>query len=131
MMNKEELLKKPEQVVEKINVKGFEFHVKTGLTGLQLYNLEKQISAMTQNIAFVKDENEIIAIPEEIRYIICLLHLLVEEPKLTLEEWGLLFNRKPQIFLVLAKKVADIYFGGGDLSAFFSEEISRDVLSNG
>jgi hypothetical protein len=81
------------------------------------------ISEHIKNFPPIKDGNELIFIPDEVKYVVCLLHYIIIEPKLTIEEWGLVFQRRPHIFLVLARKVSEAFFGDSNLSSFFSESM--------
>lgn len=130
-MDKEKLLAKEEREKYKIITVGeFSFKVINDISGLQLFHIEKQVAELVRDLNYVNDNGEFVYVPEEIRYIIGLMHFLVEEPKLTIEEWALVFNRKPNVFLVLAKQVSDNFFNSGsDITGFFSEEILEDVLN--
>lgn len=129
MIDKEKLLSRPERKTETISIQGFDFVVNLGMTGLQLYHIEKQVAEVIKNFQMVQDGDTYVTIPEDVRYVIGLLSHLIEEPKLTLEEWALVFNRRPNLFLALAKRVADLYFNDNDFSSFFSQELLDDVLN--
>lgn len=130
-MNKEKLLAKEQR--EKyvtIEIGEFQFKVLNDISGLQLFHIEKQVADLVKSLNYVNDDGEYVYVPDEIRYIIGLMHFLVEEPKLSIEEWALVFNRRPNVFLMLAKHVSDNFFNAqSDISGFFSEEILEDVLN--
>lgn len=130
-MDKNKLLAKEQRDKFKtIEIGEFKFKVVNDISGLQLFHIEKQVSDLVKNLNYVNDDGEYIYVPEEIRYIIGLMHFLVEEPKLTIEEWALVFNRRPNVFLMLAKHVSDNFFSANsDITGFFSEEILDDVLN--
>lgn len=129
---KDKLLQKEEREQFKVITIGeFNFKVLYNISGLQLYHIEKQVAEITKSLSYIQDDKELVHIPDEVKYMVGLLHFLVEEPKLTVEEWALVFNRKPHLFLVLSKRVADLFFGSGDITYFFSDELLSDALNNG
>ena len=102
--------------------------VEVGLNGLELFKRDRLIDELQERFKddIVIDGNKL---DQWIVYHLCMLAIHVQSPRLTVEEWALVFYTKPVIYNCCVKAVMEYTLKVGAMESFLSKSFLEPELN--